>query len=96
PERARPADDDAPPPFTDDDAPPPFDDEAHPFDTAPTPGSEVPATPRPDALRSAAQGAPSREGAAASTPSSANSGAVPVEGRAPTNDATPSSEAPAR
>lgn len=97
PERARPADDDAPPPFTDDDAPPPFDDdEAHPFDTAPTPGTEVSATPRPDAPRSAAQGAPSREGAAASAPSSASSGDVPVEGRAPANAATPSSEAPAR
>ncbi|PVE79474.1 DNA polymerase III subunit gamma and tau [Microbacterium testaceum] len=34
-----PTDDDAPPPFTDDDAPPPFDEDAHPFDTAPTPGS---------------------------------------------------------
>ncbi|MFJ4038432.1 DNA polymerase III subunit gamma and tau [Microbacterium sp. NPDC090007] len=40
-EPARPVstDDDAPPPFTDDDAPPPFDEDAHPFDTAPTPGS---------------------------------------------------------
>lgn len=98
PERPRPADDDAPPPFTDDDAPPPFDDdgEAHPFDMAPTPGSAVPATSAPGASRSSAQGAPSRDGAAAPALSPVDDSSVPSEDHAPANSAPPTSGAPAR
>jgi DNA polymerase-3 subunit gamma/tau len=53
-----PTDDDAPPPFTDDDAPPPFDEDAHPFDTAPTPGSPSRDTDESEAPARAQSGRP--------------------------------------
>ncbi len=85
-----PTDDDAPPPFTDDDAPPPFDEDAHPFDTAPTPGSPSRDTDESEAPARAQSGRPTAPPTAAAP---AADSAEPREAAGPT--APPTAAAPA-